>query len=66
MNIPNRAPVLLHELKLTVQAELVIAGRPERTAGVPLDELLFDRVDADRYELGLHGLLDAVVALERG
>jgi hypothetical protein len=58
-------PTSLDELKLVVLAELVIAGRPERTVGVPLDELLFDRVDADRYELGLHGLLDAVVALER-
>jgi hypothetical protein len=66
MNIPDRQPVPLHQLKLVVQAELVIAGRAERTAGVPLDELLFDRGEADRYELGLHGLLDAVVALERG
>lgn len=58
-------PTTLHELKLLVLAELVIAGRPEPTAGVSLQERLFDRVDADRYELGLHGLLDAVVALER-
>lgn len=58
-------PTPLHELKLVVLAELVIAGRPERTVDVPLDELLFDRVEADRYEMGLHGLLDAVVALER-
>jgi hypothetical protein len=65
MNILDSEPTKLHDLKLVVLAELVIAGRPERTAGVPLDELLFDRVDADRYELGLHGLLDAVVALER-
>lgn len=58
-------PTFLHGLKLVVLAELEIAGRPEQSAGVPLDELLFERVDADRYELGLHGLLDAVVALER-
>ncbi|MEU7867360.1 hypothetical protein [Dactylosporangium sp. NPDC049140] len=65
MNTPHSEPMPLDELKLVVLAELVIAGRPERTVGVPLEELLFDRVDADRYELCLHGLLDAVVALER-
>jgi hypothetical protein len=65
MNTLDSQATLLHDLKLVVLAELVIAGRPERTAGVPLPELLFDRVDADRYEMGLHGLLDAVVALER-
>ena len=65
MNPLDREATLLHELKLVVLAELVIAGRPERTVDVPLEELLFDRVDADRYEMGLHGLLDAVVALER-
>lgn len=60
-----REPTCLYELKRVVLAELVIAGQPERTVGVPLQELMFDRVDADRYELGLHTLLDAVVALER-
>ncbi|MET7421188.1 hypothetical protein [Dactylosporangium sp. NPDC005555] len=65
MNTPGSGPTSLHELKLVVLAELVIAGQPERTAGVPMEEVLFVRLDADRYELGLHGLLDAVVALER-
>jgi hypothetical protein len=65
MNTLGSEPALLHDLKLVVLAELVIAGRPERTVGVPLQERLFDRVDADRYEIGLHGLLDAVVALEQ-
>ena len=65
MNPSGRKPTPLSELKLLVLAELTIANRPERTTGVPLQERLFDRADADRYELGLHGLLDAVVALER-
>lgn len=65
MNTLDSEPTFLHDLKLVVLAELVIAGRPERTIDVPLEERLFDRVDADRYEMGLHGLLDAVVALER-
>jgi hypothetical protein len=65
MNPLGSEPTLLHELKGVVLAELVIAGRPPRTAGAPLEELLFDRVEADRYELGLHGLLDALLALER-
>ncbi|GAA3208334.1 hypothetical protein ACFO1B_18640 [Dactylosporangium siamense] len=65
MSTLDSEPTALHDLKLAVLAELAIAGQPERTDGVPLDELLFDRVDADRYELCLHCLLDAVVALER-
>ncbi|MDG6106451.1 hypothetical protein Daura_27175 [Dactylosporangium aurantiacum] len=65
MNALYSEPTCLHDLKHVVLAELVMVGQPERTAGVPLEELLFDRVDADRYELGLHCLLDAVVALER-
>jgi hypothetical protein len=65
MNTVGSEPTCLHDLKLVVLAELVIAGRPGRTVGVSLEERLFDRVEADRYELGLHGLLDAVVALER-
>ena len=65
MNTLGSELTLLHDLKVVVLAELVIAGRPERTVGVPLEELMFDRVEADRYELCLHGLLDAVVALER-
>ncbi|MFF5232943.1 hypothetical protein [Dactylosporangium sp. NPDC000521] len=65
MNTLDNESTCLHGLKLVVLAELEIAGRPERAVGVPLDELLFYRVDADRYELGLHGLLDAVIALER-
>ncbi len=65
MNTLSSEPTFLDELKVVVLAELVIAGRPERTVGVPLEEVMFDRVEADRYELGLHGLLDALVALER-
>jgi hypothetical protein len=65
MNTLGSGTTSLDELKVVVLAELVIAGRPERTVGVPLEERLFARVEADRYEVCLHGLLDAVVALER-
>jgi hypothetical protein len=65
MNTLSGESTSLDELKHVVLAELAIAGRPERTAGVPLQELLSDRADADRYELCLHCLLDAVVALSR-
>jgi hypothetical protein len=65
MNTLGSNVTCLVDLKHVVLAELAIAGRPERTVGVPIEELLFDRVDADRYELCLHGLLDAVVALEQ-
>jgi hypothetical protein len=65
MNTLDSETSCLVDLKHVVLAELAIAGRPERTVGVPIEELLFYRVDADRYELCLHCLLDAVVALER-
>jgi SAM-dependent methyltransferase len=58
----------LHELEVEVEAEvaLVEASRPEEVAGLPVTEWLFDPTDAEREEIGLRGLLDAVEVLEDG
>lgn len=58
----------LHELEIEVEAEvtLVEASRPEEAAGLPVTEWLFDPTDAEREEVGLRGLLDAVEVLEDG
>jgi hypothetical protein len=58
---------LEHELEIEIREELTIArdGIPvDETVEVTLEELLFDRADAQRYEVGLRGLLDAVQAVE--
>ncbi|GIH17188.1 hypothetical protein [Rugosimonospora africana] len=57
----------LHELELNVRAELTLveADQPtEEAVVVPSQEWLFDQADAERYDIGLRGLLDAVEALE--
>lgn len=57
----------LQELELNVRAELTLveAGQPtEEAVAVPSQELLFDQADAERYGIGLRGLLGAVEALE--
>ena len=56
----------LHGLETEVEAELEIAehSHPEETATAPVAEWRFDPVDAERYEVGLRGLLGAVEAVE--
>jgi hypothetical protein len=56
----------LHGLETEVEAELEIAenSHPEETAAAPVAEWRFDPVDAERYEVGLRGLLGAVEAVE--
>ncbi|GAA3223397.1 hypothetical protein [Nonomuraea helvata] len=56
----------LYELEVEVEAEVTLAeaSRPEEVAGMPVTEWLFDPTDAEREEIGLRGLLDAVEALE--
>ncbi|GAA4906807.1 hypothetical protein HD597_002992 [Nonomuraea thailandensis] len=58
----------LHELEVEVEAELslVEASRPEEVAGLPVSEWLFDPAEAEREEIGLRGLRDAVEVLEDG
>jgi hypothetical protein len=56
----------LHGLEAEIQAELTIAesSHPEEVAATPVAEWLYDPTDAERYEVGLHGLLDAVEGME--
>lgn len=56
----------LHGLEAEVEAELEIVenSHPEETAATPVTEWRFDPVDAERYEVGLRGLLGAVEAVE--
>ena len=66
MSTPTGDNAFLHELQLTIRAELTLAetSQPEEQAdGVPGDEWPPDP-DVQRYEVGLQTLLGAVEALE--
>jgi hypothetical protein len=56
----------LHGLEVEIEVELAIAesSHPEDFSGTPVTEWLSDPMDEERYEVGLHGLLDAVKAVE--
>lgn len=66
MNASSDEDNVLYELKIEVEAEisLVEASRPEEAAELPVTDWLFDPTEAEREEVALRGLLDAVVALE--
>ena len=66
MSVPTSDNVYLHELEITVRAELAQAeARPlEETACVSVDQWLTDPADDQRYQAGLHALFGAVEALE--
>lgn len=53
-----------YDLEHAVQDELRLAeaGRSEEELGMPIAEWQFDPTDVQRYEVGLHTLLDAVEA----
>ena len=66
MSTPTGDNAFLHELQLTIRAELTLAetSQPEEQAdGIPGDEWPPDP-DVQRYEVGLQILLGAVEALE--
>lgn len=56
----------VQELAVDVEAEITIAeaSHAEDVAATPVTEWRFDPVDAERYEVGLRGLLGAVEAVE--
>jgi hypothetical protein len=66
MSAPSSDDGFLYELQIEVEEEvtLIEASRPEEAAELPVTEWLFDPTDAEREEIGLRGLLDAVEALE--
>jgi len=55
----------LHGLEVEIEVELAIAeSGQENVSDTPATEWLSDPVDDERYGIGLHGLLDAVKAVE--
>ncbi|MFI6744497.1 hypothetical protein ACIBI9_67630 [Nonomuraea sp. NPDC050451] len=68
MSAPSGEDDFLYELEVEVEAEvtLVESSHPEEVAELPVTEWLFDPTDAEREEIGLRGLLDAVEVLEDG
>ncbi|MGW4965985.1 hypothetical protein ACWEPL_52940 [Nonomuraea sp. NPDC004186] len=68
MSAPNSEDDFLYELQIEVETEvtLIEASHPEEVAELSVTEWLFDPTDAEREEIGLRGLLDAVEALEDG
>ncbi|MFI7150346.1 hypothetical protein ACIBO2_35975 [Nonomuraea sp. NPDC050022] len=66
MSAPSGDDGFLYELQVEVEEEVILAetSRPEEAAELPVTEWLFDPTDAEREEIGLRGLLDAVEALE--
>ena len=68
MSTPTGDNAFLHELELTVRAELTLAETSlpaEQADGIPGDEWPLDP-DDQRYDVVLHTLLGAVEALEDG
>ena len=66
MNTPTGDNAFLHELELTVKAELTLAetSQPaEQADGMPGDEWPPDP-DVQRYEINLRGILGAIEVLE--
>jgi hypothetical protein len=66
MNARRDDDETLHELETEVELELTAAeaSHPEREMALPVTDWLFDPIDAEREEIGLRGLLDAVEVLE--
>ncbi|MEU6998718.1 hypothetical protein [Nonomuraea sp. NPDC046570] len=66
MSTPNGENEFLYELHVEVEAELIAvrASHPEEEMRLSVTEWLFDPTDAEREEIGLRGLRDAVEALE--
>ncbi|GAA4206327.1 hypothetical protein [Microbispora amethystogenes] len=68
MSAPSGEHGFLHELQIEVEAEVVEVewSRPAEAAALPVADWQFDPTDAEREEIALRGLLDAVEVLENG
>ncbi|MET7335756.1 hypothetical protein [Nonomuraea sp. NPDC005650] len=66
MSAPDGDDAFLYELQVEVEAEvtLVESSHPEEVAELPVTDWLFDPAEAEREEIGLRGLLDAVEVLQ--
>jgi hypothetical protein len=68
LSTPVGGSVFLQELEVEVCTELTLTetGRSEEeVVSLPIEEWLSDPEDEQRYEAGLHSLLDAVEAMRR-
>jgi hypothetical protein len=54
----------LHGLEKEIELAIVESGYPLDVSDTPVTEWLSDPMDDERYETGLHGLLDAVKVVE--
>ncbi len=66
MSSPSGENDFLYEFKIEIEDEVILAesSHPEDAAGLPVTDWLFDPTEAEREEIGLRGLLDAVEVLE--
>ena len=68
MRTPAGGSAFLQELEVEVCTELTLAESgpsEEEAVSLPIEEWLSDPEDEQRYEAGLHSLLDAVEAMRR-
>jgi hypothetical protein len=66
MSTPTGGDEVLRGLEAEVEEEIAMveASHPETEAELPVTEWLFDPTDAEREEVGLRSLLDAVETME--
>jgi hypothetical protein len=65
---PTGGSAFLQELEVSVCTELTLTETgpsEEEAVSLPIEEWLSDPEDEQRYEAGLHNLLDAVEAMRR-
>ena len=68
LSTPAGGSDFLQELEINVCTELTLTETgpsEEEAASLPIEEWLSDPEDEQRYEAGLHNLLDAVEAMRR-
>ena len=66
MSGPGEGDAVLRGLEIEVEEEIAMveASHPETEAELPVTEWLFDPTDAEREEVGLRSLRDAVETME--
>lgn len=66
MTMPTDRNPFLQELKVEVEAELVVvdSSRPEEAPGASPERCLFDPTDVTRQQAGLRSLLGALKEME--
>ncbi|GAA2829891.1 hypothetical protein [Nonomuraea rubra] len=68
MTTPTGGNEFLHELEVEVRQELrvVEVSRTQNAVDLPVTEWLIDPTDTEREEVGLRGVLGAIMELENG